>query len=286
VTYLDLPELKCRWSLEFRRILTYFVIFLYGKLSYAARHVGLHSPSPIFLLTMPARILSLGKDPTVVRARNITLNGEGHEVISATRVDEALGLIATQKFDLAILGYTYTRAEKRQLVSKTREAGIPLLVLYLHHPDPDIIATEHLKIFDGPAKFLATVRAMLPRTAGSLEVVDCRFVSDDLSRHAARPNGPCRDFLVSIKGFGPDADAVRNFRLCVGTPASIAAALRDGVRYCFYQNLLVVEQYDVNLVLEAIKREIEALPMYACEVESFSPEEKPAAENAISQPHA
>jgi CheY-like chemotaxis protein len=231
---------------------------------------------------MPARILSLGRDPTIVRARNAALEDDGHLVTSATRVEEALSLVATQKFDLAIVGYTFNRGEKRQLVSEIRAAGIPVLLLYLHHPDPAIVATEHLNIFDGTDRFLATVRTMLPRAAGSLEIVNYRFAPEDSSQGTAGTQGPCRDFLVSVKGYKPDAAAVRNFRLRVSTPSSIAAAMRDGSRYCFYQNLLVVEQYDANLVLEAIKHEIEALPLYACEVESFSPEEKPGAENAKS----
>jgi dTDP-4-dehydrorhamnose 3,5-epimerase len=114
-----------------------------------------------------ARLLSLGKHPPVLRTRNAKLEAAGHEVVRASSVEEAGEALAASKFDLMIVGYTFSRPEKRKLVNLAGEIGLPVLLLYIKPADMSIPAAAHVNALHGEDALLSTVAALLSEKAAS-----------------------------------------------------------------------------------------------------------------------
>ena len=217
---------------------------------------------------MPAKILSLGKDPAILRARNVALERAGYSVISVTGVDDALRLIAQHKFDLAIVGYTFSRREKRDLVARINAAGVPVLLLYLEHCDHGIPASIHVNVFDGTANLLSSIAAMLSQPVSQLEIVDYHFVAGDSRGGPIHLDKPYQELIVSVKGH--PSEKIRSYSLYVCTPSGVERILCEGNRpYAFVRNLLIVETYDINVILQALRQQIEDLALYAREIDSL-----------------
>jgi dTDP-4-dehydrorhamnose 3,5-epimerase len=111
-----------------------------------------------------ARVLSLGKHSPVLRARNLVLEQAGYEVTAATAVEGALQALAAQPFDAVIIGYTFSKAEKKELASRIeKEFKIPVLLLYIKPGDLEIPATAHTSAIHGENALLASLAALVAR---------------------------------------------------------------------------------------------------------------------------
>ena len=111
-----------------------------------------------------ARLLSLGKHPQVLRARNLALSRAGYQVVSAASAEEALPALGSEKFDAVIIGYTFSKSEKRQLAARIeKDFKIPVLLLYIKPSDLEIPATAHVSAIHGEQNLLASIADLLRR---------------------------------------------------------------------------------------------------------------------------
>jgi len=111
-----------------------------------------------------ARVLSLGKHPPVLNARNQILEQAGYEVVPAMTIEEAVRELARQKFDAVIIGYTFSKAEKTELASHVeKKLKIPVLLLYIKPGDLEIPATAHANAIHGENALLASLAPLIAR---------------------------------------------------------------------------------------------------------------------------
>ncbi len=68
-----------------------------------------------------ARILSVSRDPALVRTRQMMLEREGHEVVSSLSFKESVEHCRRGGFDLFILGHSLLDSDKRKLVNTFRQ---------------------------------------------------------------------------------------------------------------------------------------------------------------------
>ena len=109
-----------------------------------------------------ARLLSLGKHSQVLRARNRALERAGYIVTSAASVEAAVQILGSQRFDAVIIGYTFSKAEKRELVTRIeKDFKIPVLLLYIKPGDLEIPATAHASAIHGEQALLDTIAPLL-----------------------------------------------------------------------------------------------------------------------------
>jgi dTDP-4-dehydrorhamnose 3,5-epimerase len=114
--------------------------------------------------TVRARVLSLGKHPQVLKTRHAVLEQAGYEVVSATSVEEALQKLASQRIDAVIIGYTFSKAEKKELTSHiARDFNVPVLLLYIKPADLEIPATGHANAIHGEDALLASLGPLIAR---------------------------------------------------------------------------------------------------------------------------
>ena len=87
------------------------------------------------------RILSVSYDATLLTTRQLLLEKEGYEVMSAEGFAAALELSDGRHFDLIIMGHSIPQKDKRAIVVELRKHGCnaPILsLLRLHeHPIPE-----------------------------------------------------------------------------------------------------------------------------------------------------
>jgi len=123
------------------------------------RYIGaINSPG------LRARVLSLGKHPPVLKARNQLLEQAGYEVVPATTIQEAVRELSRQKFDAVIIGYTFSKAEKTELASHVEnKLKIPVLLLYIKPGDLEIPATAHANAIHGERALLASLAPLIAR---------------------------------------------------------------------------------------------------------------------------
>jgi dTDP-4-dehydrorhamnose 3,5-epimerase len=108
------------------------------------------------------RLLSLGKHPPVLRARNAALESAGYEVVAATTVEQATRALKAQQFELVIVGYTFSKSEKRKISDLVEnEHGVPMLLLYIKPGDKAIPAAAHISAVHGEGALLSAVAAIL-----------------------------------------------------------------------------------------------------------------------------
>lgn len=110
------------------------------------------------------RVLSLGKHSPVLRARNLVLQQAGYEIASATSVAEAFQKLAAEAFDAVIIGYTFSKAEKKELAARIeRDFRVPVLLLYIKPSDLEIPATAHANAIHGENALLASLEPLVAR---------------------------------------------------------------------------------------------------------------------------
>ncbi len=108
------------------------------------------------------KLLSLGKHTPVLGARNRMLERAGYEVVSASSVQDAERKLKAQRFDAAIIGYTFSKKEKQLLAKLTGDGyDLPAILLYIKPGDMGIPASAHVSAVNGEAALLAAITSVL-----------------------------------------------------------------------------------------------------------------------------
>jgi CheY-like chemotaxis protein len=106
-------------------------------------------------------ILSVGFDPDLSGPRNVVLQSEGHVVISASSLNEAVSLFRGGDFDLVVLCHSMPEIDRNRFTCLIRASGSRTPVVSVSgkscHCDPFADAT----LEDGPNKFLAGIQDVM-----------------------------------------------------------------------------------------------------------------------------
>src|ERR1700756_3214187 len=103
-------------------------------------------------------VLSVGFDPSLLRARGLVLESAGYHVESASSLKEAVDRFQSGDFDLVLLCHSVPRKDRYRLTSFLRSSGsrTPIVSIAGTLGECDAFASATLE--DGPNKFLARVR--------------------------------------------------------------------------------------------------------------------------------
>lgn len=105
------------------------------------------------------RILSLSKDQIVLQLRNAVMSMAGYRVSSPAQTEDALIMLAKERFALIVIGHTFSRKERRELIKRLRDANpnIPILSLYTSPDTMDRMADCEVNAQDGPEALLRAI---------------------------------------------------------------------------------------------------------------------------------
>jgi CheY-like chemotaxis protein len=112
-----------------------------------------------------ARILSVSNDPTLALARQLVLESRGFDVET---FDSQAVLAACQgkSFDVALVGHTVSRNEKRMLVGELKRLfpGIKVIDLLAYADASDPASDGNCQVHDGPEALLGVISFILSST--------------------------------------------------------------------------------------------------------------------------
>jgi CheY-like chemotaxis protein len=106
-------------------------------------------------------VLAVGRDPSLLKTRNLVLQSAGYMVESASSVKEAVDRFQSGDFDLVLLCHSVPRKDRDRLTSLIRTSGslTPIVSIAGNLGECDAFATATLE--DGPSNFLARIRDVL-----------------------------------------------------------------------------------------------------------------------------
>jgi DNA-binding NtrC family response regulator len=121
-----------------------------------------------------ARILNISYDASLLRTREELLKREGLEVVSVVGFSAALEATRKCQYDLAIIGHSIPRDDKRKLAHEMKicDGHIRILSLRRHDTGPIPEADFSLEASEGPAALIDMVKRILasqPTSASSLK---------------------------------------------------------------------------------------------------------------------
>jgi len=113
---------------------------------------------------MPERkVLCVSFDKTVSDSRCAILKQGGYAVTAITSNEEALQLLAGDKFDLVVIGHRFPKADKQELATQAREQWrLPVLLVCGASAETEIPADARVYALEGAEGLLAAVRRLLP----------------------------------------------------------------------------------------------------------------------------
>ncbi len=113
---------------------------------------------------MPERkVLCVSFDKTVSDSRRDILTQGGYAVTAITSAEEALQLLAVEKFDLVVIGHRFPKADKQELARQARERWkIPVLLICGASAETEIGADARVYALEGAEGLLAAARKLLP----------------------------------------------------------------------------------------------------------------------------
>ena len=110
-------------------------------------------------------ILCVDDDAAALRVRALVLSSAGYEVVSASNVNEALGILRTRPVDLVITDHLLPGATGAELAAhiKRHKPNIPVALLsgFSEPPEGAEYADAYLQKGMGVPEFLAAVRNLL-----------------------------------------------------------------------------------------------------------------------------
>jgi CheY-like chemotaxis protein len=116
-------------------------------------------------MTRP-KILCVDDEVIGLRIRQMTLESQGYEVVTASEGDTALAAFADTSFDLVILDYSMPGRNGGEVALEMRRArpGVPIILLsaYMTLPPEYVGAVNmYLTKADPPLQFLSRVKSLL-----------------------------------------------------------------------------------------------------------------------------
>lgn len=112
------------------------------------------------------RVMCVSFDRAVSETRCAALKQAGYLVTPTSRMEEALELLSSQKFDLIIVGHRFPTDDKRALAVEARDKwNTPVLLVCGVSADSEIPAAGRVYALEGTTGLVTAVRALLPTEA-------------------------------------------------------------------------------------------------------------------------
>jgi len=115
-----------------------------------------------------ARILSVSYDDTLLRTRELLLEGRGHRVVSCLGFTKALDQSAKQGFDMLVVGHSIPAGDKARIIDRFREYNPMAEVVALMRTGEARLETVDYYLNPGdPVAFLETIDRIAERAGNS-----------------------------------------------------------------------------------------------------------------------
>ncbi len=110
-------------------------------------------------------ILSVDDEPTILYTREIILQREGYDVLSAPNGEEALRMFAAHAVNLVLLDYVMPGMDGGIVAQKMKEhkPSVPVIMVSANHIPEEALASAECVVpkGDGPLLLLKTIRQFL-----------------------------------------------------------------------------------------------------------------------------
>lgn len=111
-------------------------------------------------------ILSVDDEPTILYTREMILQREGYDVLSAANGEDALRIFAMHAVDLVLLDYLMPVMDGGIVAQKMKEHKplVPVIMVSANHAPEEALACAECFVpkGDGPVLLLKTIRQFLP----------------------------------------------------------------------------------------------------------------------------
>jgi hypothetical protein len=114
-----------------------------------------------------ARILSLGKDATLMRSRTMVLRAAGYDVSEAYSVEKAIALASSDLIDVSVICHTVDRKERQLFISAVRRQRQMLPVIFIRALAYESAPATSIAIDNDPEILLNAVRLATNRKPSS-----------------------------------------------------------------------------------------------------------------------
>jgi two-component system KDP operon response regulator KdpE len=136
------------------------------------------------------RVLVVDDEPSIRRFLNVSLTAHGHTILEASRGEEALAQVMSQRLDLIILDLGLPDLDGVEVTRRLREwTPIPILILSVRSGEADKVAAldagadDYLTKPFGIEELLARIRTAMRHVAPAAEPV---FTTGELTLDLAR----------------------------------------------------------------------------------------------------
>ncbi len=109
------------------------------------------------------KLLCVSFDKTSSEARQEILRKAGYAVTSITTINEAVDLLAAEKFDVVIIGHRFSRDQKLTLAKRAKDCNTPVVLVRSASADADIPADSRVYPLDGSEAIVKAVQSLLPK---------------------------------------------------------------------------------------------------------------------------
>ncbi len=113
------------------------------------------------------KVLCVSFDEAVSHARLEMLARLECQVFATIHPEEAIRLLASQKFDLAIVGHRFPKTERHHIVETARRKGAHVILVCGASTDGDIPADLRVYALEGMDGLEAAARHFLPVTTAA-----------------------------------------------------------------------------------------------------------------------
>jgi CheY-like chemotaxis protein len=104
------------------------------------------------------RILSVGKNPTLISSRTLILRSTGYTVDEAYSVDKARTLVESDLIDLTLICHTVSRNDQQTIISFIREKRQLMPILFIRSYAFESAPRTCIAVNNDPEDLLNTVR--------------------------------------------------------------------------------------------------------------------------------
>lgn len=109
-----------------------------------------------------ARVLCVSFDETVSHGRVELLVRLGYDVVATIHPQEAVRLLAAQKFDAVVLGHRFPKTERHHLAEMSLRKRTPVVLVCGASTDADIPAAARVYALEGDAGLRTALLSLLP----------------------------------------------------------------------------------------------------------------------------
>lgn len=107
------------------------------------------------------KVLCVSFDKLVSDSRCAALNEAGYGVTATMKIEQAPELLASEPFDVIVLGHRFSEEEKRAVAILAQQARIPVVLVCGASADTNIPADARVFALQGPEGIVSAVNRLV-----------------------------------------------------------------------------------------------------------------------------